>query len=269
MAQCTRPFRDMYNMVLKTPLLLSFVGSDNVISGFVPKDDKDSERWHPTVRDGSAQRDHGKHRVGQSLRPSFRIRGAKHPPLVTLFLHLDDNNHILWFRLTRILLLQIGYQQYALHSRDYSILKLWNLQKTQIVAAPSTSLLIANPPAVPIVSSARMTCLTNEILGSTLNPDWDDDSQQIAYAVSLHPCLPHANPGRWVPSIMDSISPDYNLTDSCGFELHYHAVSGYGSGTPALDRTFLYLPANDNARRPINSRNSGERATEIVSCHVF
>ncbi|RAK94648.1 hypothetical protein BO79DRAFT_234297 [Aspergillus costaricaensis CBS 115574] len=217
MAQCTRPFRDMYNMVLKTPLLLSFVGSDNVISGFVPKGDKDSERWHPTVRDGSAQRDHGKHReselflVSQSLRPSFRIRGAKHSPLVTLFLHLDDNNpHPL---------------QYALHSRDYSILKPWNLQKTQIVAAPSTSLLIANPPAVPIVSSAR----------STLNPDWDDDSQQIAYAVSLHPCLPHANPG--------------------GFELHYHAVSGYGSGTPALDRTFLYLPANDNARRPINSRN--------------
>ncbi|OJI79880.1 hypothetical protein ASPTUDRAFT_59898 [Aspergillus tubingensis CBS 134.48] len=224
MAQCTRPLRDMYNMVLKTPLLLSFVGSNNVISGFVPKGDKDSERWHPTVRDGSAQRDHGKHRVGFiSLRPSFRIRGAKHSPLVTLFLHLDDNNHILW---------------------DYSILKLWNLQKTQIVAAPSTSLLIANPPAVPIVSSARMT-----ILGSTLNPDWDDDSQQIAYAVSLHPCLPHANPG--------------------GFELHYHAVSGYGSGTPALDRTFLYLPANDNARRPINSRNSGERATETVSCHVF
>ncbi|OJZ86084.1 hypothetical protein ASPFODRAFT_81883 [Aspergillus luchuensis CBS 106.47] len=212
MAQCTRPFRDMYNMVLKTPLLLSFVGSDNVISGFVPKGDKDSERWHPTVRDGSAQRDHGKHSVG--LRPSFRIRGAKHPPPVTLFLHHDDNNLILWFRLTRILLLQIGYQQNALHSRDYSILKLWNLQKTQIVAAPSTSLLIANPPAVPIVSSARMT-----ILGSTLNPDWDDDSQQIAYAVSLHPCLPHANPG--------------------GFELHYHAVSGYGSGTPALDRTFL------------------------------
>lgn len=184
----------------------------------------------------------------QSLRPSFRIRRAKHPPPVTLFLHHDDNNLILWFRLTRILLLQIGYQQNALHSRDYSILKLWNLQKTQIVAAPSTSLLIANPPAVPIVSSARMTvtefcyshsldllispyqptltyfdpvqtlkcnaircglgtrqCLTNEILGSTLNPDWDDHSQQIAYAVSLHPCLPHANPGRWVPSIMDSI----------------------------------------------------------------
>ncbi|PYH66198.1 uncharacterized protein BO88DRAFT_407130 [Aspergillus vadensis CBS 113365] len=36
-------------------------------------------------------------------------------------------------------------------------MKLWNLQKTQIVAAPSTSLLIANPPAVPIVPSARMT----------------------------------------------------------------------------------------------------------------
>lgn len=96
--------------------------------------------------------------VSQSV--SARLSGSEGPnilPWSHSFSILMTIIHILWFRLTRILLLQIGYQQYALHSRDYSILKPWNLQKTQIVAAPSTSLLIANPPAVPIVSSARMT----------------------------------------------------------------------------------------------------------------
>lgn len=41
------------------------------------KGDKDSERWHPTVRDGSAQRDHGKHRVGFSITDSQRRAGEQ------------------------------------------------------------------------------------------------------------------------------------------------------------------------------------------------
>ncbi|CAL00975.1 uncharacterized protein BO96DRAFT_343302 [Aspergillus niger CBS 101883] len=256
MAQCTRSFRDMYNMVLKAPLLVFFVWTDNVIPGIVPKGDKDCERWHPTVRDGSAQRDHGKRSVGFKSPPVFRIRGAKHPP--QSIHHRDDNNLTFLFALRRFLsLFSLHVQRTTLGTGDVESA----IDPQFVVAAPSTSLLIANPPAVPIVSSARQ-CLTNKI-GRTLNPDWDDNFQQIAYAVSIHPCLPRAKPRELpVNNEPPNISPDHDLTDSCGFKLPCHAVSGYGSGTPALDRTFLvlaihYPSPNDNARRPINSRNAG------------